>query len=167
MSVRNASPAPRGFAWSLSPLQSRLDLMRDQARGDWGVLQRQAAVAGQKLHAMREQAAAEAALLDARAGLIVDPHARSQALRYLAGLGGRVVRQAGEEGAIQGRVEQARAACVALEVQIACLDEVRSRLLQAHRLEQLLRESREADAAWLGDRQRRLALRARSAGDLG
>jgi hypothetical protein len=116
---------------------------------------------------MREQAAAEAAQLDARARLVVDPQARSQALRYLAGVGGRVMRQSGEEGAIQGRVEQARATCVALEVQIACLDEVRSRLLQAHRLEQLTRESREADAAWLGERQRRLALRGRSAGDLG
>jgi flagellar biosynthesis chaperone FliJ len=165
MSRRDLTPAPRGFAWPLSPLQCKLELALDQARSGLAASQRAATRASEELHTLKEQQAAEAALLDAGTGLDLDLHARAQGLRYLTAMAGRISTQGQAQHATRVRVDSSRAACVALEVQIACLEQVRDRQLQAHRLEQVARDTREADASWLGERHRRLAARARSIGE--
>jgi hypothetical protein len=147
----------RGFSWPLVALQRKLEVRADQARARLASSQREASTHERTLQATRQHGAQQEAVAASAWRLGVDPQAHAQSLRYLVQVRCRVIREQTEQDALLAGVAEERSACAGIEVQLACLEQVREQAVRAFRLQQQRRQAKEADLAWLGERQRRIA----------
>lgn len=146
----------RGFRWRLAPVQRKLEWEREAAKARLADRLQQALRATSQvaeLEATRnEQAAAAARVMRARG----DAHAHAQALVYLSALASRMVEAERERQAAESQADAARAECLACQRRLDTLVAARDSALGQHVRQELQRESKEADAAWLmlraGDR---------------
>jgi flagellar export protein FliJ len=139
----------RGFPWKLAGVERKLELELEQATATLAVLQRQAAALReqvQKLESEGRQQARSAGDALAR-GFDVAAHGRW--LRYLAHAQQRLVDASGEVERGESRVTLATQACTEADRRLACLRTIRESAEKAYAAEQLRRQAKEADLAWL------------------
>ena len=165
--MKHSQAAPRvdlrAFRWPLEPLERRLDGAVESARLAIAGLQRQ-------LHAFddaarhrlahqreQEQRALRSARHDVRAGAL--------AVRYLASLEAARRDADAARAELEQRVAAARAACAQRQRELESVQALRRAAQREHAQQQLRRECREADAAWLALRQQRRAAAARAGGE--
>lgn len=153
----------RAFRWQLDPLERRLDGAVESARLAVAGLQRQLHAfddaARRRLAHQREQE--QQALQSARH----DVHAGALAVRYLASLEAARRDTDAARAELEQRVAAAQAACGQRQRQLESVQALRHAAQRQHAQQQLRRECREADAAWLALRQQRRAAATRAGGE--
>ncbi|MDB5897733.1 MAG: hypothetical protein JWP41_1335 [Ramlibacter sp.] len=154
----------RGFVWPLAALDRKLEVQVEQARAGLADLQRRAADQARRLQSTSAESTEQARLARGALARHIDAAAHSNTLRYLGELAGRARDEEDEQRAIAARVDLARAACAALEVRRACVQEAHDSAWRVFAGTQQRREARQADLAWLGEHQRRIEAATRRAG---
>lgn len=139
----------RGFKWPLSHVEARLAQDLELGGLQLAGLRREAAQAPAALAELARVRGEQLLACAATAGQGLDPSARAQVLRYLAQLDGHAARCRAQAVALQRRIAEAAAACAVLERRLACVRRLREDAEHDHAREQLRREAREADRAWL------------------
>jgi hypothetical protein len=143
----------RAFRWNLEPVERRLQATLESARLALARLQQQSnaqeQVGRQRVIEQREQEAL--ALESARR----DVFAAAHAVRYLASLETQRIAADARRAELAQRLAAARLACVERQRQFESAQTLRFAAQRQHALEQLRREWRQADAAWLAFTARR------------
>lgn len=156
---RTASAPPgvdlRAFRWGLHPLERKLDGALEAARVALALLQRQErrldeVVTHWREHELRQQRIASECVQR-------DPRMAPHVLGYLGSVQGELAAAAERRAALQGQLVTARADCVERQRQLACVRSLRATAQAVHAQEQMRREARAADAAWLARLQQRRA----------
>ena len=145
----NASIDTRAFSWGLQPLERKLAWEWDAAlarlaRAVAALEEAQRAL--RSLEQLQDQEAAEVATAS-RHGL--DPHAHTQALRYLATIGQRVRAAMHQVRGRERALTHEREEFAACQRRSETLSAARAQAMRAYVRAGQLRSDREADAAWL------------------
>lgn len=145
----------RGCGASLRPFERRLDAQLEAARLALALLQRRE----DALQAVERQCAAAGMQQHRQAceWLAREPHMRPHLLDSLREVDRGIERARADVAAVQEQVAVARAECVDRQRRLACVQRLRAAAERLFAQEQVRRDAREADAAWLGRaRQRKL-----------
>lgn len=137
----------RAFRWGLHPYERKLDGALEAARVALALLQRQERrldelVAHWREHEARQQHIASECVRR-------DPRMAPHVLGYLGSVQEELAAAAERRDGLQRQLATARADCTERQRQLACLHSVRAAAERLHAQEQLRREARSADAAWL------------------
>lgn len=139
----------RGFAWPLSHLERKLEQDLELAGLQLAGLRRAAAQVEADLAALERARGEQLRAIATTPGRGVDPAAHAQVLRYLAQADQHAAQGRAQAASLQGRIDQAAAACAGVERRVACVRRWREGAEDEHVREQRRREAREADRAWL------------------
>jgi flagellar export protein FliJ len=139
----------RGFSWPLSQLETKLAQDVELAALRLAGLRREAAQLEASLAALARARSEQLLAVSCVPGQGVDPAVGAQVLRYLGQHDRRAAQGRAQAAALQGRIDEAAAACVAIERRLACARRLRENAEDEHGREQLRRDAREADRAWL------------------
>lgn len=143
----------RGFGWRLLPLERKLAWERDAAQARLAqalqaVRESEGLVRALELVRDEQGAWAAAALRQAP-----DPRMHRQVLDYLAGVQARLRYAAQRRQALEEALLRARARCGACERSVEVLQTARASSMRGYIQATLLRQDRQADAAWLAHAQ--------------
>lgn len=139
----------RGFGWPLVPLERLRALQAERARGDFAVLLKEQRIRDGELARMRSVRERDLReRVDGRQ-VHVDLALSRHAVQHFARSLGRIARAESEATALHEHVAIARAACLDAQRKVDAARKLRESALRVYAREQVRREAREADLAWL------------------
>ena len=142
----------RGFPWKLAMLERKLEHAVDVARSALAAAQGEAAAATTAVQWLEAQKAAQTPRRRAT-GERFDAAAQVRLLRFLAQAEDRLADRNRELAQLQARIAMARRGCVDADRELARVRRLRESAQAAYAAEQLRRQAKEADLAWLAARR--------------
>jgi DNA repair exonuclease SbcCD ATPase subunit len=157
MNSRRTQVDLRAFRWPLQPLERKLQADVDAARAALASLRQAARERASDIKELEQHWSAQARSAAPGPSATLDPCAHGLQLRYLGGLAARIDEMRQQAGALEARIAQAAAACLARQRKLASVEKQRERAEGVYAADQLWLASKEADLAWLAQAARSAA----------
>jgi hypothetical protein len=138
----------RAFPWKLGMLERKLEHAADLARASLATAQCEAQALAAAVQVLQQEKAAQLHCSSA-AGQRIDPAAQARLLQFLAQAEGRLAARHLELARLGDRIAAARQDCAAADLELARVCKLRESAEAAYAGEQLRREGKEADLAWI------------------
>lgn len=139
----------RAFHWRLAPLERKLEDDLETARAALSALRQEEADLIRDVEVLERTLSDQARHAAAASEQVLDAHRCYGRLYYLAGLVEQIAQRTATASRLRERIEVASKVCIAHDVKLGCLRRLRESATDSFAREQMRRESREADLAWL------------------
>lgn len=139
----------RAFRWPLAPLERKLEGELETARTALGALRQEEADLIGDVEALERTLSEQARHAATDSEQVLDAHRYYGRLHYLAGLVEQIAQRTATATRLRERIEVASKVCIVRDVKLGCVRRLRESATDTYAREQMRRESREADLAWL------------------
>jgi flagellar biosynthesis chaperone FliJ len=145
----------RGFPWTLAAAERVRQHAADGAASRLAQAEQARRELQSDLEAMEHARQEQLRFLTGGSSSLVDPARQQHALRYLTQALGQERQRREQQAQLGARVELAKQECVDAQRRLESLRKLREAALARHAQDQLRRQAREADLAWLARRPSR------------
>lgn len=139
----------RAFRWRLAPLERKLEGDLEAARATLSGMRQEEADLIREVEALEQNLSEQAKHAAAASEQVLDAHRYHGRLHCLAGLVEEIAQRTATATRLRERIAVAAKVCIARDVKLGCVRRLRDLATDAYAREQMRRESREADLAWL------------------